>query len=163
MPAIGTCLLGIFAGVLLKNPAVEERKKVLWLIGGGMAMVLAGFAWGWHFPVIKKIWTSSYVLLAGGFSAILLGVFHQIIDVWGYQRWATPFIWIGANAITLYMARSLVKFPDIAARFAGGDVKQFFDSHVAPGAGEFVLACVILLIVVLLARFLYQRRIFLRV
>lgn len=163
LPAIATCLLGVFAGLLLKNAKVEPRQKSVWLIGTGVALVAAGWLWGLQFPVIKKIWTSSYVLVAGGYSAILLGVFHQVIDVWGRGRWATAFIWIGANAITLYFADSIIGFERLAHRLVGGDVGDFFDRNVTTGTGHLLAASTGLLLAVLLARFLYRRRIFLRV
>ncbi len=163
LPAIGTCLLGVFAGLLLKNARVEEQRKSLWLIGAGVLMVGAGFLWGLQFPVIKKIWTSSYVLVAGGFSAILLGVFHQVIDVWKYQRWATAFVWIGANAITLYFLDNIVNFERLAGRFVGGDVGRWFNGHWAIGAANLIAACVGLMLAIALAGFLYRRKIFLRV
>lgn len=163
LPAIGTCLLGVFAGLLLRNRNVDAQRKSLWLIGAGAAMVAAGFLWGLQFPVIKKIWTSSFVLVAGGFSALLLGVFHQVIDVWKHHRWAVPFIWIGANAITLYFLESIVSFERLAGRLVGGDVGKFMDTHVAAGAGHLLRACMGLLLAILLARFFYRRQIFLRV
>src|SRR5207253_190901 len=70
LPAIGTCLLGVLAGLLLKSQTVDDRRKVLLLVGGGAVSVLAGFAWSSQFPVIKKIWSSSFVLVAGGYSAM---------------------------------------------------------------------------------------------
>ncbi len=116
-----------------------------------------------QFPVIKKIWTSSYVLVAGGFSALLLALFHQIIDVWGHRRWATAFIWIGANAITIYFVENIVNFERLASRFVGGDISSFFDQRFAPGMGHFLAACIGLLLSIALAGFLYRRKIFLRV
>jgi len=163
LPAIGTCLLGVFAGLLLKNTQIDEHRKSLWLVGAGVVMVAVGFAWGLQFPVIKKIWTSSYVLVAGGYSAMLLGVFHYVIDVRGRRRWATPFIWIGANAITLYFLDNIVGYEKLAARLVGGDVSTFLDARVAAGAGHLVAACAGLLLAIVLARFLYRRKIFLRV
>ena len=163
LPAIATCLLGVFAGLLLKNTRVPEQKKVYWLLGSGVAGIVLGFLWGLQFPVVKKIWTSSYVLVAGGFSAILLALFHQIIDIWKYQRWATPFIWIGANAITLYLINNIVKLDQLAARFAGGDVKRFLDTRITTGAGDLLIAAVVLGLLIWLAAFLYRRKIFLRV
>jgi predicted acyltransferase len=103
LPAIGTCLLGVFAGLLLKEPSLHPHQKTLWLIGAGAAMIALGVLWGLQFPIVKNIWTSSYVLVCGGLSALLLGVFHQVIDAWGRRSWATIFIWIGASAITLYL------------------------------------------------------------
>jgi predicted acyltransferase len=163
LPAIGTCLLGVLAGLLLKNSRVAPQQKSVWLIGVGALMVGAGFLWGLQFPVVKKIWTSSFVLVAGGYSAILLGIFHQVIDVWGRSRWATPFLWIGANAITLYFADSIIGFEKLAHRLVGGDVGQFFNGLLASGAGHLVAASVGLLLAVALAGFLYRRKIFLRV
>jgi predicted acyltransferase len=125
--------------------------------------VLAGHLWALQFPIIKAIWTSSFVLVVGGYSAILLGVFHQVIDVWGYQKWATPLIWIGANAILLYFINSIVGFQPLALRVVGGDVSDFFDDVVTNGTGAFVSNLVGLALVLWLARYLYKRQIFLRV
>jgi hypothetical protein len=105
LPAIGTCLLGVFAGLLLKEPSLQPHQKTLWLIGAGAAMIALGVLWGLQFPIVKNIWTSSYVLVCGGLSALLLGVFHQVIDAWERRSWAMIFIWIGASAITLYLQR----------------------------------------------------------
>jgi predicted acyltransferase len=163
LPAIGTCVLGVFAGMLLKNTQVEPQRKSLWLIGAGIIFACVGWLWGLQFPVIKKIWTSSYVLVAGGYSAVLLGFFHQLVDVWGKQRWTTPFIWIGANAITLYFADSIINFERLARRLVGGDVGNFFDRHLANGAGHMLAAAVGLVLAIVLARFLYRRKLFLRV
>jgi predicted acyltransferase len=59
IPAVATCLLGVFAGLLLMNPAFSNDRKLAWLFGAGIAGVLVGWLGGIQFPVIKKIWTSS--------------------------------------------------------------------------------------------------------
>ncbi|HMC26513.1 MAG TPA: heparan-alpha-glucosaminide N-acetyltransferase domain-containing protein [Verrucomicrobiae bacterium] len=163
IPAIGTCLLGVLAGLLLQNKSISDARKVQTLAVAGVLLVIAGFAWGLQFPVIKKIWTSSYVLVAGGYSALLLALFYQIIEIWQVQRWAKAFVWIGANAITLYMANNIIDFRGLAARFAGGDVKNFFNDSLTNGVGDLVIAAVSVTLAILLGRFLYQRKIFLRI
>jgi predicted acyltransferase len=157
LPAIATCLLGVFSGLLLSNVRVPDRKKVLYLIVGGIAGVVLGFLWGLQFPVIKKVWTSSYVLVAGGYSCIFMAVFYQVIDIWKVQRWATPFVWIGMNPITIYLATNIVDFRALAERIAGGPVKAFFGNY-----GELLITCLVLSMSFLLVRFLYKRKIFLR-
>jgi predicted acyltransferase len=163
LPAIASCLIGVFAGLLLKNERVMPQAKVLWLIGAGVVMLAAGYLWSLQFPIIKYIWTSSFVLVAGGFSAILLGVFYQVIDVWGFQRWATPLVWIGANAIMLYFINGVTGFEPFARRFVGGDVSRFFDALVTPGMGALVSHLVGLGFVLALAGYFYRRKIFLKV
>ena len=73
-PAIATALLGILAGKWITSGA-SSSKKVLGLIGAGVVMIVLGWCWHPFFPIIKKIWSSSFVLVAGGWSAVLLGLF----------------------------------------------------------------------------------------
>jgi len=126
-------------------------------------MVAAGHLWGLQFPVIKAIWTSSFVLVAGGYSLLLLGMWHQIIDVWNMRSWSTIFVWIGANAITLYFINNVFGFEPFALRFVGGDIGKLFDQFVTPGTGRFVAHVLGVAFAVALAGFFYRRKIFLRV
>ena len=164
LPAIGSCLLGVLAGLLLQDRRVAPRQKSLWLVGAGMLMVVVGYLWGLQFPIIKQIWTSSFVLVAGGYSAILLGVFYQVIDVWEWRTWPTVFVWIGANAITLYMLGNVMNYYEtVATRFVGGDVADFLDTHVTPGTGHLLAAAGGLALAISAANYLYRHKIFLRV
>jgi predicted acyltransferase len=163
LPAIASCLLGVFAGLFMRDSQISPQRKTLWLVAIGCALLAAGYLWALQFPIIKAIWTSSYVLVTGGYSVLLLAILHQIIDVWGVRRWATVFTWIGANAIALYFLNELLNYQDVAARLVGGDVASLLDRTVAPGAGNFVIALLALSFAVMLARYLYNRKIFVRV
>jgi predicted acyltransferase len=162
IPAVASALLGVLSGWLLRESRMNKVAKPFVLIAIGLALAALGFQWDTSFPIIKKIWTSSFVLVAGGFSMALLGLFYLIIDVIGLQFWARPFVWIGSNAITLYLTANLMGFGKVAARFVGGDVSNWFDASLAPGAGYLIQAIVNLLLVFLFARFLYRHKIFLR-
>lgn len=157
LPAVANCLLGIFAGLLLKNPSVGPRAKVGWLLGGGAVLLSIGLLWSMQFPIIKLLWTSTYVLVACGISALLLGVFYLINDIWRVRMWAMPFVWIGMNAITIYIVANVANFRKIADRIVGGDIY-----HALGRYGEFVKAVVVLAMVFWLVKFLYDRKIFLR-
>lgn len=163
LAAIGTCLLGVFAGLLLQDIRLTGQQKSLRLIGSGIVLVAAGYLWSLQFPIIKSIWTSSFVLVAGGYGAILLGAMHQVIDVWGFDRWPTIFVWIGANAITLYFLNNIMSFEKLAARFVGGDVSALLDAAMTPGTGRFATHVLGVVFAVALAGFLYRHKIFLRV
>jgi predicted acyltransferase len=157
LPAIGTCLLGVFAGLLLKNPNVSDQKKVAYLAAAGVASVVFGFLWGLEFPVIKKLWTSSYVLVAAGYASLFLAVFYQIIEIWGWRKWCIPFVWIGMNPITIYLAFHLINFGDYAKLVVGGPVTAAFGPW-----GHMLMAIVVVALSFGLVRFLYQRKLFLR-
>lgn len=161
LPAIALCLFGIGAGRLLAGDASGGRKVGILLAAGAVA-VLLGCLWGQQFPIIKRIWSSSFILVATGCSAALLAIFFLVIDVLKRDRWCEPFVWIGMNPITLYLSGTVVNYPAAAERLAGGDVKAFFDS-LLPGLGGLIVALTSLGLVFLLAWFLHRKRIFLRV
>jgi predicted acyltransferase len=148
---------------LLRDLRVSEQRKTLWLIASGSVLIAAGYLWALPFPIIKAIWTSSFVLVTAGYSAILLAAMHQIVDVWGWQRWATVFIWIGANAIALYFLNEVLGFEPFMASFVGGDFASLLDHAVTQGAGGFVTHVLGLAFAVALAGFSYKRKVFLHV
>ena len=154
---VATCLFGVFAGILLKSASVTDRNKVLLLTSAGLVALGIGFLWGLQFPVIKKIWTSSYVLVAGGFACLGLAAFYQVIEIWGWRKWCMPFVWIGMNPITIYMVFNLAALDEFANRILGGPIKE------ALGAWGLVMVNILVVAMMLaLVRFLYKRQIFLR-
>lgn len=158
IPAIATALLGVFAGLILRDSRFSDWKRVGIFAGAGVLMVVAGYLWGLQFPIVKKIWTSSFVLVAGGYSCLLLALFYCVVDVLKFQRWAIPLIWIGANPLLIYMLSEFIDFRNIARRIVGGPVADQFGQY-----GELFILAVAIVIVFLFARFLYHRKIFLRV
>ena len=162
LPAIATTLLGVFAGMLLKNPSTEPARKVRLLVGWGCAGVVLGLLWHLQFPIIKKIWTSSFVLLTGGISALLLAWFYYVTDIKQRRTWCQPFVWIGMNAITIYLIAHFVPLESIAKCFVGGEIQAGLD-RIFHGLGELVIALLALFFSILICRFLFNRKIFLRV
>ncbi len=152
IPAIASALLGILAGRWIISPATMNRKTLM-LIMAGLVLLGLGWAWSPFFPVVKKIWTSSFVLVAGGWSAILLGVFYCIIDGLNWRRWATPFVWVGANPIALYLASGLGFFKAISDRLVGHP----------DGAWDCLVPVASFAVMLLVARWMYQRGIFIRI
>lgn len=157
LPAIGTCLLGVLAGSLLMRPDRSPGSKTAMLLIWGLVSVVVGFAASLHMPVIKKIWTSTFVLVAGGYSLMLLGTFYHVVDVLKWRNWCQPFIWIGTNSITIYFAAQLVRFPRVAERLVGGTIK----SHLG-AMGEVLVGVTTITLLFLFARALYRRKLFLR-
>ena len=96
--------------------------------------------------------------MAGGYSLLLLSAFYQVVDVWGWRRAVTPFVWVGANALTLYLVSGMVDLKAVAERLVGGEIK----AAVVPWDEVLVIA-VALGLIVWLAAFMYRRRVFIRV
>lgn len=142
-----TALLGVLAGQVLMSEA-QPWAKVRRLLGLGIACLALGWIWGYvlpsplRFAVIKNRWTSSFVLIAGGWSFLLLGLFYLVVDLWRVRRWAFFFKVIGANAIFAYMATALFSwqrqvFRQAAEVFLGGlqpYVGRWYETLVALGA-----------------------------
>jgi len=159
LPAVATCLLGVFAALLIKSDRIPDKRKLAVCISGGLLMVALGWLWGFQFPVIKRIWSPSYVLVAGGYSYVLLGLFYLVVDVWQYRKWVGPFVWIGANPLTIYLAREFVDFNAFAERFVGGSIAN----AVGPDVAYLLQMIVSLALSLLVVWFLYRKKIFLRV
>ena len=157
-PAIANCLIGVLAGMILRSASLSNWKKVLYLALAGLALLAVGWAWDLQFPVIKKIWTSSFVLVACGYSLLFLAFFHLVIETWGLRMWAQPFVWIGMNPITIYMIENLVDLGSISKRIVGGQLNRYF----TPSGQQLIEAVVAMLVVFAIARFLYVKKIFLR-
>lgn len=122
IPAIGTALLGVFGGQFLRHPfdKINELRKGLILFIAGIVLLLLGLLWNIVFPINKNMWTSSFVLYAGGWSVLLLSVFYLVIDVWKIKKWSVPFVWIGMNSILIYMASHGVVNFEYSSQFLFG-------------------------------------------
>ncbi|KPK93648.1 hypothetical protein AMJ80_05810 [bacterium SM23_31] len=155
LPAISTTLLGALSGHWLRS-SFTQSIKVLGLFAAGIVCLFLGWIWNFVFPINKILWTSSYVLYAGGWSLLLLGLFYWIIDVRGWRKWAFPFVVIGLNPITIYVAQALFDFGIIARIFVNG----FIDS-MGVFRPVFWAFCV-LTVKWLFLYFLYKKRIFLK-
>ncbi|UOQ71918.1 acyltransferase family protein [Hymenobacter cellulosilyticus] len=108
LPAVGTGLLGLLAGQLLRLQRLDAASRVAWLFVAGGAALLLGLVWNSWFPINKSLWTSSFVLYTGGIAALTLAAFYWLIDVQNYRRGLTPFVAFGVNAITAFFLSSLL-------------------------------------------------------
>lgn len=161
LPAISTALLGALTGHWLnaENHRLNKLKKGLIMLAAGIVLLAIGKAWGLVFPVIKNLWTSSFVLYAGGWSLMLLAVFYLIIDVWKIRAWSFPFVVIGLNSITIYMLTSgIINFHDMSRYFFPG-ITGLFSEPVQP----VIIALTYILCEWMLLYLLYRKKIFLKV
>lgn len=162
IPTLATMVLGLLAGAVIRDSR-PARDKIRWLLIASVISLAAGWLLGATgiCPVVKRIWTPSWVLFSGGWCLLLLAAFYVVIDVRGFSAWSFPLRVIGANSIAAYcMAHLFDGFLGNNLRthlgkdffaFAGTAYEPFFH-----GAAVFLLLWLILF-------WLYRRKIFLRI
>jgi predicted acyltransferase len=151
-----TVLSGLFAGEIIRS-GLKREKIAFYLLIIGLTGVALGLIWGiWH-PIVKKLWTSSFVLFSSGLSYLLLAMFYWVIDVKGYRKWAFFLKVIGMNAIFAYMVSHTINLPDIAGNLLFG-LEQYVGNYyrLVIEIGGFV-------IIYLLLWYLYKNRTFIKV
>ncbi len=160
LPAIGTAMLGVFTATFLKKEGeFSVYRKVLMMTVAALVLIGIGLLWDMAFPINKRLWTSSFVCFVGGFSILFFVVFYVIIDVWQWQKWASPFIWIGTNSILIYMAsEGVVNFAH-TANFLFGGLILFTPSHWQP----VFTACSVTAVQLILLYIFYKKKIFLKI
>ena len=154
---IVTGMLGMFAGVIAKS-TMEEKRKLWWLAGAGVAMIAAGLIWNiWH-PIIKMIWTSSMTLFTGGLCFLLLWLCYYLIDYKGYRKGLTLFKVYGMNSIAAYMLPKFIKVRAVLAALLYGLAYFFGDEWTA-----MIVTVANVVVQYYILYFMYKREIFLKV
>lgn len=109
VPTSALVLIGTVIGDILRNERYAPMRKVAYVIAGGVGMALLGLLWSIDLPFNKPTWTSSYILYAAGWGALVFGALYLIVDVKGWRAWAFPLVVFGMNAIAAYVVPILVK------------------------------------------------------
>ena len=159
LPAVVTALLGIFAGeIVRKGGSSATAGKACRLCACGVACLAVGYAISPVCPLVKALWSPSYVLVAGGYAFILFSLFYWLIDARGCRRGTFFFKVVGMNSLTIYLLQHFVDFSRIRDFLFGGIV-----SHCPVGVAPLVSALGYVACCWLLLFFLYRKQVFLRV
>jgi predicted acyltransferase len=106
-PSVVNVIGGYFAGKLIQQVG-NNIKTVKALVLGGLILIFLSLIWDMAFPINKKLWTSSYVLLTVGLDLILLGFLIMVIEVWKKRNWTYPFEVFGRNPLILYVLSGIL-------------------------------------------------------
>ncbi len=162
LPAIGTTLLGIMAGHLLRLelPLANRRN---WLLAVGACLVAIGLIWNLWLPVNKKLWTDSFSTFMAGLDFIVLAVFIWVIDERRLSKYFTPFLITGMNAIVVYLASEFLAEILDGTGLHDALYDRFFAPLASPMNASLLWALAYTGLMYLLAWFLYKRRWFVRI
>jgi predicted acyltransferase len=155
--ATAITLMGSVAGHFLRGQNRTEWQKTALLSGIGAALIILALIIHPFYPVIKSCWTTTFNLLAGGISFLLMALFYLVIDVLKWQKWAFYFRVIGMNSIFVYL---FVHFVDVQkpAGFLFGWAPALLGK-----TGEFMFIIGSLALVWSLLYYMYKKGVFLKV
>jgi heparan-alpha-glucosaminide N-acetyltransferase len=162
IPTLGTMVLGLIAGGVLRSDR-QPLAKLRWLALAGAAGLAAGWLCGalGICPVVKRLWTPSWVLFSGGWCCLLTAAFYLVIEVWRLRKWAFVLVVVGMNSIAAYLIAHLCE------HFIKGALPRHLGSawfkFAGPAFEPLLLGAGVLLVEWLLLWWMYRRRIFLRV
>jgi len=173
VPSIASGLFGVLVGIYLKRKDVEAAAKIAWLFSAGFAAVALGLLWDLEFPINKSLWTSSYVLYAGGLATVILSLSYWIIDVQKYTRFTTPFVVYGVNAITVFFLSGLIPrtLNMIQVKMSDGTTagaqwwlyKSFYSPNFSPVNASLAWAVTQILFWLIILWIMYKKKIFIKV
>ncbi|MBS1526047.1 MAG: DUF5009 domain-containing protein [Bacteroidetes bacterium] len=158
IPAISTGILGILTGINLKKTALTQETKTIRMAVVGIIFIGLALLWNLDFPINKNLWTSSFVLLVGGISLLLMSLFYYVIDVLGYKKWAFFFKVIGMNSILIYISGKFIDWEYTTNGFFKWLIQWIGD----PWNLFFGAVCYVM-IKWLFLYFMYKKKVFLRV
>ena len=165
LPAIATCVFGIFTGKFL-NSARENKDKIL--VIAGILLLLLGYSWSMWFPLNKAIWSSSFVLVTAGWATIILAVVYYFTDVKSI-KFGKVFMYVGMNAITIFFLSGFIaksfgrlKINDQSIHsllYESIYVQPFLDAKLS----SMLYAITVISFYVLLGFILYRKKLFIKV
>jgi predicted acyltransferase len=176
IPAIGTALIGLIVGIGLRARRSTTLKTV-GLVAGCFLCLGLGYLWSQWFPLNKKMWTSSYVLWAAGWSLAIFALFYWAMEHKGWGRTGPsrslvwPWLVFGSNAITAYMISELLpgvlwnihfRWDGITMNLLGWTQLRVFSRIPDPGWATFAFALTYTFICFVPVWVLYRKKIFLK-
>jgi len=172
VPAIATCLIGVLTGLWLRT-ARSMREKASGLLAGAIAGLVIGDLWGIWFPINKRLWTSSYVVFAAGWSLLALAVCYFVIDIKKHQgAWTYPWRVFGANAIFAYAFAELLSIVlEVIHIGSNGNAMslkdliytRIFSPIVDPSFGSLLYSLSFVLVCFIPCWVLFKKRVFIKI
>lgn len=162
IPTLGTMILGLIAGQWLSSIEGHQQHLRRFVLSG-VVLLLAGLLL--HFlgicPIVKRIWTPSWVLFSGGWCFLLLALFYYLVELAKAGRWFYLFTILGANSIAAYvLAHTVVGFIDSSFRIhLGAD----YDLLLGAGYRTLISGSVVLAMQFWVLHWMYRKRIFIKI
>jgi predicted acyltransferase len=169
VPAIATTLLGVMTGEFLRRRG-DLAAKARYLGAAGIVLFITGLLLNPVFPINKRIWTSTFVLVSGGVALMMFATLLVLVDLKRWRGWTMPLLIFGSNAILAFALSNVITVLTDRIHVGGTGLTfhewanlHLFTTWLLPINASLAYALGILLFNLLLLWPLYWKRIFVRI
>lgn len=167
LPAIVNVIAGYLAGKMVQKLG-NTNETVKKLLGIGLVLIIIAYGWDILFPINKKIWTSSYVVLTTGIDLMMLAVLISFIEIKHYKSWTYFFEVFGRNPLILYVLSGIVitlfsMIPVGDTSLKGFVYTTLYSSWLSPKMASFLFAVSYMLLIWLIGYWMDKKRIYIKV
>jgi predicted acyltransferase len=167
LPSIVNVIGGYLVGDYIRThkASYETIAKLLMM---GAFLILVALTWNMFFPINKKLWTSSFVLLTVGLGTVILPMLMYVIDIKKKQNWTYFFVVFGRNPLFIYLLSEvglmlLLLLPSAENNARDWLYKDFFGSFSGPLHASFLFAFFFMLACWGIGYLLDKKKIYIRV
>jgi predicted acyltransferase len=167
LPSIVNVIAGYLVGDYIRThrASYESIAKLLMM---GAVLIFIALTWNMFFPINKKLWTSSFVLLTVGLGTVILPVLMYIIDIRKQQRWTSFFVVFGRNPLFIYLLSEiglmlLLMLPSSENNARDWLYTDFFGSFSGPLLASFLFAFFFMLACWAVGYFMDKKKIYIKV
>ena len=166
IPAVVNVIIGYYAGKFIQEKGKGYESIAKLMLAGGLMVVIA-LIWHMVFPINKKLWSSSFVLVSCGIDLLLIGGLLYLIEIKQYIRWTRFFVVFGRNPLFIFILSGML-MKVVNTIFPNAHVFKWINVHfyqvIAPGAmGSLLFALSFMLVCWLVGLFLDRKKIYIRV
>ncbi|MEZ0485537.1 acyltransferase family protein [Fibrella aquatica] len=170
LPAIVNVIIGYYAGTFVQRIG-KNYESVAKLLLAGALLIFAALCWDMVFPINKKLWTSSFVLITTGLDLVLLSTLIYALEIrnWNKANWAEFFVIPGKNPLFIYLLSEVLVIVFYMVPAGNGEsVLSWIGVHIfqslAPGPlGSLLFALAFMLLCWSVGWALDRRKIYIRV
>lgn len=167
IPAIATGILGVFGGLAITGKLGKQRGWE-YLVYGGLVLVIVASQWNKVFPINKALWTSSFVLHAGGLAALTLAIIQVATEMLGTGAWTKPFVIFGMNPMLVFFFSGIIPRVLSDIKIGNQGLQAYIYEHVLgvfsnPKVHSLSWAILYLIFWFLILLWFYRKRIIIKV
>lgn len=167
LPAIVNVIAGYFAGDFIRRMG-NSYETISKLMIAGAVLILVALTWDMAFPINKKLWTSSFVLLTVGLDLLILPVLIYVIEIYHSQKWTYFFVVFGRNPLFIYLLSEILLITLYIIPVGDKRIPQWlnddvFGSFASPVNASFLFAFFFMLTNWLVGYILDKKKIYIKV